>query len=89
VYEALAPLIGYYHLKGGLAGDDGTTLRWKSALEDASWPVVEMTKAIVREGRSPVICLNPSHGEEMDGYDYRELNKKNLNFLRSRIPGVQ
>lgn len=88
VYRELAPLIGYFHLKGGMAGDDGVTLKWKSSLEDASWPVVEMTAALIRDGRVQVICLNPSHGEDKDGYDYRELNKRNLDYLRDRFAGV-
>ncbi|HZG55924.1 TIM barrel protein [Paenibacillus sp.] len=89
VYRELAPLIGYYHLKGGMAGEDGKTLQWSSSLEDASWPVVDMTARLVEDGRSPVICLNPSHGALKDGYDYRDLHKRNLDFLRERIPGVR
>jgi len=89
VYEKLAPLIGYYHLKGGMAGEDGQTLQWSSSLEDASWPVVEMTKRLVEDGRSPAICLNPSHGAQKEGYDYSDVNKRNLDFLRDRVPGLQ
>lgn len=82
VYHQLSYLIGYYHLKGGKAADDSRELVWSSSLEDASWPVVEMTTALVEDGRSSVICLNPSHGEIMAGYSYEGIHLRNLNFLR-------
>jgi sugar phosphate isomerase/epimerase len=86
VYRTLKPLIGYFHLKGGKAGDDGRLL-WKSTLEDASWPVVEMTREVVRDGVSPVICLNPSHGGKLEGYDYNRMVQRDLEYIRSVLEG--
>jgi len=88
VYQQLKPLIGYYHVKGGQVGDDGSALRWNSSLEDASWPVVEITQQVVRDGVSPVICLNPSHGECKLGYDYSDIFRRDLEFLRRAIPEI-
>jgi sugar phosphate isomerase/epimerase len=103
VYRELAPLIGYYHLKGGQSdpssGSNGhlkgsqsdsssrsnDVLAWKSALDDASWPVAEMTKEVIRDGAVEVICLNPSHGEDKPGYDYTDLDKRNYDFVRKLI----
>jgi hypothetical protein len=85
VYRQLAPLIGYYHLKGGLADETGIKLKYKSGLADASWPVAEMTQALIDDGRCQAICLNPSHGEDKPGYDYSQINKQNVEFLKSMI----
>ncbi len=88
VYAALKPLIGYYHVKGGQTGDDGHTLQWASTLEDAAWPVVEITRQVVADGVSPVICLNPSHGQARPDYDYTDLYKRDIDFLRWQIPEI-
>ena len=89
VYNKLRDLIGYYHLKGGQQGDESGKLRWRSSLEDASWPVVEITKQVVADGVSPVICLNPSHGAAKEGYDYSNITKRDLDFIRGAIPEVE
>lgn len=88
VYRTLAPWIGYYHLKGGMADETGTRLRWKSSLADASWPVLDITRAVVRDGRCEAICLNPSHGDDLEGYDYEQLDRRNAEFLKSSIPEI-
>jgi sugar phosphate isomerase/epimerase len=89
VYNRLKPLMRYYHAKGGRAGDDGRTLAWNVALEEASWPVVEITRQVVADGVSPVICLNPpQHGDYVDGYDYGAVAKRDLDFLRARVTGL-
>lgn len=86
VYRQLKPLIGFYHLKGGQHGEDGTTtLQWKSALEDASWPVAEMTRRVIQDGVSPVICLNPSHGKPKEGYDYDNIVQRDLDYMKTLI----
>jgi sugar phosphate isomerase/epimerase len=85
VYRQLAPLIGYYHLKGGLVDETGVKLKFKSSLADASWPVAEMTRALVSDGRCGAICLNPSHGEDKPGYDDMEINRQNVEFLKSLL----
>ena len=88
VYNKLKDLIGYCHLKGGQQSDESTELCWKSSLEDASWPVVEITKQVVMDGVSQVICLNLSHGKAKEGYDYSNIAKRDLDFIRRAIPEV-
>ena len=88
VYDKLKDLIGYYHLKGGQKGDGGIELRWRSSLEDASWPVVEITRQIVKDNVSQVICLNPSHGKAKTGYDYNNMPKRDLDFIRKTIQEI-
>lgn len=82
VYAQLKPLLAYYHLKGGLAGDGTSDLKWKSSLEEASWPVEEITSKVVSDGVSPVICLNGSHGERKKNYDYEGVTERDLAFVR-------
>ena len=89
VYETLKPLIGYYHLKGGQCEEAGGKLKWASSLEDASWDVVGITSRAVADGLSEVICLNPSHGERKDGYDYEAVIKRDLDFLRREIQEIE
>ena len=85
VYQHLKPLITYYHLKGGQSEEGSTTLRWKSCLEDASWPVREITRQVITDGVSPVICLNPSHGAAGKGYDVRNEVERDLAFVRNEF----
>jgi sugar phosphate isomerase/epimerase len=63
VYRQLKPIINYVHLKGG-RGLPGTPaiLAYRSLLEEASWPVREITQQVLQDGISPIICLNTSHG---------------------------
>lgn len=89
VYRKLAPVIGYLHLKGGQTGDAGSKLVWSSSLEDASWPVLEIASQAIKDGVSPVICLNPSHGRMKDGYSYEGMAKRDLDYLRNRVEGVE
>ncbi|MDP6040486.1 MAG: xylose isomerase [Candidatus Latescibacteria bacterium] len=86
VYHMLRPLIGMVHVKGGRAEVPGGPLVWKAGLEDASWPVVSILKAAIADGVSPVICLNPSHGQKSD--NYVEDVAENLAFLRREIEEV-
>ena len=86
VYRMLKPLIGMIHVKGGRAEMPGGPLVWKANLADASWPVVPILKAAVADGVSPVICLNPSHGERTEGYT--EDTEGNLRYLRTEIGEV-
>jgi hypothetical protein len=37
----------------------------------------------------PVICLNPSHGKQKEGYDYSNIVKRDLDFIREAIPEVE
>jgi hypothetical protein len=86
-------VLGYYHLKGGQ--HDGTALKltWRSSLEDASWPVLDITRAVVADGGSPVICLNPSHGAPKPREPSEELNladatKADIDYVRREVAGV-
>lgn len=88
VYHKLKGLIGYYHLKGGQQSDKSTELCWRSSLEDASWPVVEITRQVMMDEVSQVICLNGSHGEAKTGYDYNNITKRDLDFIRRAIPEI-
>ena len=87
VYERLRPLIGGFHLKGGQADKNGS-LKWASALEDASWPILPIVNRVIADGICPVICLNPPHGQARPGYDYDDLPSRDLAFLRLRIGGL-
>ena len=44
---------------------------------------------VAADGVSDVICLNPSHGKPKDGYDYTDVVERDLDFLRSEVPGVE
>ena len=87
VYGELRPLLAYYHLKGGQAEPGSDALHWKSSLEDASWPVREITRQVVADGVSPVICLNGSHGARKPGYPYDDVLVRDLAFVRREIGG--
>jgi len=85
VYRILKPLIGYYHLKGGMTEEDSNALRWKSCLEDATWPVRDITRQVLADGVSPVICLNTSHGAAKIGYDYQNTVERDLAYVRRKL----
>ncbi|WP_394216448.1 sugar phosphate isomerase/epimerase family protein [Brachybacterium vulturis] len=88
-YEQLKPLIRYYHLKGGQHADADKNLKWNSSLEDSTYDVVGITTRVVQDGVSPIICLNPSqHGENKPGYDYTNLVKRDIDFLRANVEGI-
>lgn len=89
VYEQLKPWIGFYHVKGGQHEEGSRALKWRSSLADASWPVVEITQQFVSDNVSPVICLNPSHGLVKPGYDYTDIVKRDIDFLRANVQGIR
>jgi hypothetical protein len=37
---------------------------------------------VVSDGVSPVICLNGSHGERKDGYDYENAAERDLDYVK-------
>lgn len=84
VYRQLRPLIGYVHVKGGRAGADGA-LRWRSPLRHATWPVREVVAEVVKDGVSPVVCLNPSHGVSPPGFDRTGEVDDDLRFMRELL----
>ena len=85
VYRRLRPLLAYYHLKGGQSAPGSNALRWRSGLEDASWPVAEITRQVAADGVSPVFCLNGSHGERKPGYPYHDVLARDLAFVRGTL----
>lgn len=87
VYAELKPLIGYVHLKGGQAAEDGA-LRWRSSLREASWPVAEITARVVADGVSSVICLNPSHGAPRPDDGGGGTVEDDIAFVRELAVGV-
>lgn len=87
-YEQLKPLIAYYHLKGGQSEFPDGPLKWRSSLEDASWPVDVITNQVIADGVSPVICLNGSHGEGKTGYDYETVTERDLAYVKRMFGGA-
>lgn len=88
VYEQLRPLMGAMHLKGGRTGEDGHTLAWAAPLDEASWPVLDIVRAVVADGVAPYICLNPSHGQKPPGWNGWEVAQREIAFLRREIPQI-
>ena len=87
-YRAFKHLVRYYHLKGGQHNESSRDLRWRSSLEDASWPVVDITREVVADGATPVICLNGSHGAKKEGYDYTNIVQRDMAFIRNAIAEI-
>ena len=86
VYEVLKPLIRMIHLKGGRAETPGGALKWRSHLQDASWPVLPIVRQVIEDGKSPVICLNPSHGQSPPGFNSDP--QKDIDFLRNAVKEI-
>lgn len=91
IYQELKPLIGYYHVKGGAGAVGGpAALAWNVTLEEASWPVLALTRQVVADGVSPVICLNPpQHGAAVPDYDYESVAERDLDYLRRNVEGIE
>ena len=85
VYEALRPIIGYVHFKGGQSDEPGGPLQWKSALDEASWPVREITSRIVQDGACRMICINPPHGALRPGTDPGGWVQRDIQYLRALL----
>jgi len=87
VYHQLKPVIGMVHLKGGRSEIPGGRLRWRSSLADASWPVRAIVAEILTDRITPVLCLNPPHGEAHPDFavDYGA----DLAFLRTTFPEIR
>jgi sugar phosphate isomerase/epimerase len=88
VYAAVKPYLNYLHLKGGLAEGPERKLRWAAPLEQASWPVLAIVRRAIADGTSPVICLNPSHGERRPGAAGPSDVERDIAFLRSNFEEI-
>ena len=86
VYKVLRPYLGMIHVKGGRTDVAGGALKWRSGLEEASWPVIDIVTEVVADGKSPVLCLNSSNGESTQEYtpDY----EGDLKFLRRNVKQI-
>lgn len=89
IYRRLRPFMGALHLKGGRSEAPGGPLVHAAPLEEASWPVLEIVRAVIADGITPVICLNPSHGAQPPGWDIWETACRDLAFLRREISEVE
>jgi hypothetical protein len=85
VYEELRPLIGYYHVKGGQTDGAAHTLVWRSSLEEASWHVAGITRRVIADGVSPVICLNGSHGKRKPDARAEDVTQGDLGYLKALV----
>jgi len=85
VWHKLKPVTAYFHVKGGQEDHATKQLKWKSSLEDATWPIADITREVLRDGSVPVICLNPSHGKLRDGYDYSRLEIRDLIYMQGIV----
>ena len=88
-YRQLRPLIGFIHVKGGKKGEVGPALKWKSTLEEASWPVAEIVRSAILDRCSPVICMNPSHGQEQEGQNGRDRVEQDLQYMNQLIASIE
>ena len=82
----MAPLIGCYRVKGGLADRRSGSLCWRSGLADASWPVVPITSAVLTDASCEAICLRGPTGHRKLGYDYHDLTGRDVQFLHAQYP---
>jgi sugar phosphate isomerase/epimerase len=85
LYRQLKPLINYVHVKGGIKKPDTGELAWASSLEEASWPVKEIIREVVRDSLSDVICINPSHGAWRPGFNIQKVTRQDVSLLSSLI----
>lgn len=85
VYEALRPIVGYIHFKGGQSEGPSGPLKWKSPLDEASWPVRDITARLVRDGVCRAICINPPHGEIRPGTDPSGWVERDIEYLRELL----
>jgi sugar phosphate isomerase/epimerase len=91
VYVQLRPLIRMVHVKGGHDNDDPCgPKRLASSLEGTSWPVRDIINAVIRDGVSPVICLNGSHGAKNPAYNHTlDDYYRDILYLRQQFDGIE
>lgn len=89
ICETLLNITEYFHLKGSQSLVEGGYTHFASSLEDASWPVIEMTKKLIKDGKGATLCLNPVKSEKKEGYDYEGITKRDLYYLRKDIKEIR
>lgn len=86
VYDTLSHITGYFHLKGSQSLVEGGHTYYASTLEDSSWPVIDITRRAVDSGA--IICLNPIKGEKLVDYNYENITKRDIDYLRNNLGEV-
>ena len=89
VYRELKSLIAYVHVKGGIAHPRTGALDRLSTLEEASWPVKDILAEVVRDGVSPVVCLNPPHGKRPDDFDGAAITARDVAYLTTIVASMR
>ena len=84
-YRRLKGLIKYVHVKGGIQNAKTRELEWASVLEDATWPVLDIMREVIRDGVSPVICINPSHGKRAADFDALAATRQDIVFVSTIV----
>ena len=79
--QALLPVVGVLHLKGGMSDQPGGPLRWAAQLAETTWDVTGIVRTILAGGHCPVVCLNHPHGATRPGVRHDYL--ADLDFLRT------
>jgi sugar phosphate isomerase/epimerase len=87
-YRRIAPWVGEIHLKGGRHDGSSNSLVWASSLEEASWTVVEIVRAVLEDGLVSYLCLNPSHGMRPSDWDTWEVAQRDVAFLRREFEAI-
>lgn len=85
LYEELQEVTGLVHFKGGQSAAPGGPLRYRCALEESSYDVRGLVRALIGADRVKVICLNPPHGEPRPGVDETDRLERDLAFLRALV----
>jgi hypothetical protein len=80
--------VGEIHLKGGRHDGSSNSLVWASSLEEASWTVVEIVRAVLEDGLVSYLCLNPSHGMRPSDWDTWEVAQRDVAFLRREFEAI-
>lgn len=83
-YHAVRPYLRYVHVKGGRLDSSGAMTR--STLAETSWPVAEILHAVLADGTSEAICVNPCKGAPpAGGYDVVEGARSDLRTVQRLV----
>ena len=86
-YRALRPHLRYVHVKGGRLDAAGAMTR--STLDETDWPVDNILRAVLTEGASEAICVNPCKGPQPPGgYDALEGARSDVRTVQRIVAEV-